>query len=72
MRASTFGLFRHRAWVVRQTPLESSLGPRGKPLGGLWAAVLKPPEEAVLGPLAIFLGPLGALLEPPWNLLGAS
>ena len=42
MRASTFGLFRHRAWVVRQTHLESSLGSRGTPLAGLWAVVLRP------------------------------
>ena len=74
MRASTFGLFRHRAWVVRQTPLESSLGSRGTPLGGLGAAVLTPLEGrfgASGGLSGASWGPLGASLEPLGGLLGS-
>ena len=73
-----------RAWVVAQRPLECLLGPRGTPLGGFWAAVLKPRGEpfwgllgsfwgllrASLGPLGGLLGSLGALLGPPWALSG--
>ena len=69
MIASTFGLFRHRAWVVRQTHLESSLGSRGTPLAGLWAVFLRP-LEGRFGALGVFLGPLGASLEPLGGFLG--
>ena len=52
-----FGPSRHRAWVVGQRPLECSLGSRGRPLGGLLEAVLKP---------------LGGRFGASWGLFGAS
>ena len=58
-----FGPFRHRAWVVAQRPLECSLGSRGRPLGGLWEAVLRPLGGGFWG----FLGPLLDLLGASWG-----
>ena len=72
-----FGPSRHRAWAKSQRPLECSLGSCGRPLGGLWEAVLRPLGGrfgvswslfwASSGPLG---GPLGGLLGPHGAILG--
>ena len=64
-----FGPSRHRAWVVGLRPLGCSLGSRGRPLGGLLEAVLKP-LGAVLEPLLGLLAASWGLLEASWTLVG--
>ena len=81
-----FGLSRHRAWVVRQTPLDlvgiswcASRGPletsfqaSWRPFWVFWGSLRasRGPLGASWVPLGGLLGPLGALLGPPWALSG--
>ena len=66
-----FGPSLRRAWAAGQKPLECSLGSRGRPLGGLVEAVLKPLGSRFGASWGLFWaswGPLGA----SWGSLGAS
>ena len=68
-----FGLSRHRAWVVGQSPQGCFLGSLRRALGGLQGgsfAALGEPVGASWGPLGGLLEPLGGISGPPGGVLG--
>ena len=68
-----FGLSRHRAWVVGQSPQGCFLGSLRRALGGLQGgsfAAFGEPVGASWGPLGGLLGPLGGVSGLPGGGLG--